>query len=282
MPSLFRAPRFSRIARHRRPAPIWSSQPRSPRSRSTSSVITHHVHAAEANRLGSHAGAWNKPGCAVWVPSLPCAPRCARSGDAAGLPAEHGARARIHMDAERLGRAVGRADQVDPHPPGQPLPQRRARRRRHVRGPQQGHLPGGEVPTYRLPPRAGQSDRRPRARPTHRHLAHDHQRGLLHRARRRLLHQAPPRQDQATRPGPWTSSARWATPSPSTPWRQPGKGESSRQTRKESRGRGQGELPGSLGASLPASLGLTRRHRRPRSPRRARGVRGQRRRRARP
>ena len=28
---------------------------------------------------------------------------------------------------------------------------------------------------------------------------------------------------------PWTSSARWATPSPSTPWRQPGKGESSRQ-----------------------------------------------------
>ena len=94
------------------------------------------------------------------------------------------------------------ADQVDPHPPRQPLPQRRTRGRSDVRGPQQGHLPVGEVPAHRLPAGTGQGDRRGRARTPHRDLEHDHRRGLLHRARRRLLRQAAPRQDQAARPGP--------------------------------------------------------------------------------
>jgi transposase len=101
--------------------------------------------------------------------------------------------------------------------PGNPLPQRRPRCRRHGRRPQPGHLPRGQVPADRHATRAGKSDRRHPAHHAHRHLAHARHRRLLRRSRRRLLRPPQPRPSQ--KPSPQPASQHGVRRHPQTPSR---------------------------------------------------------------
>ena len=80
--------------------------------------------------------------------------------------------------------------------PGQPLPPRCARRRRHGVRPESHHLPGRPLPPDRLTSRTPEGQRRDPALNAHRHLEYGNQRLPLRRSRRRLLQPTPPRTGQ--------------------------------------------------------------------------------------
>ena len=67
---------------------------------------------------------------------------------------------------------VRRQGQVEQNTPGQPLPARCARRRRHVVRPESTHLPRRPLPPDRLTPRTSEGQRRHPAFNADRHLAH--------------------------------------------------------------------------------------------------------------
>ncbi len=102
----------------------------------------------------------------------------------------------VRRDLPRIPR-VRRAGQVDQDPTRQPVPQRRPRRRGHVRSPWQ-HLPRCALPPHRRSPRTDEGDRRQRS-DADRDLEHGHERHLLPRPRRRLLHPAAPRSRERPR-----------------------------------------------------------------------------------
>lgn len=87
---------------------------------------------------------------------------------------------------------VRRPGQEHAHPPRQRSPQSRARCRSDVRVQDQGHLPGGPVPTHRHPAGSCLGCRGHRANHPHSSLEHAHLPHRIHRARRRLLHPARP------------------------------------------------------------------------------------------
>ena len=97
---------------------------------------------------------------------------------------------------------VRRPGEVDQDAARQPLPARRARRRRDVLRAAPRHLPRRPLPADRLAPRTDESQRRRPALHARRDLAHGTYRRALRRPRRRLLHQAPPRTRQEARPAP--------------------------------------------------------------------------------
>ena len=97
---------------------------------------------------------------------------------------------------------VRRPGQIDRHPAREPLPESCARRRRLVDRQHPRHLPVGEVPPHRRPPRTEESPGRGRTRHLDRDLDHGPHRRPLRRPRRRLLHPPRPRTPKRHAPEP--------------------------------------------------------------------------------